>query len=74
VAAIAVAWTLSWPQVTGAIVGARTAEQVDGWIDGASITLSESDLDAIAAALAASGSGRGPHLPPMGGQSRTTRI
>jgi aryl-alcohol dehydrogenase-like predicted oxidoreductase len=74
VAAIAVAWTLAWPQVTGAIVGARTAEQVDGWIDGASITLSESDLNTIAAAVVASGSGRGPHLPPNGGQSRTTRI
>jgi aryl-alcohol dehydrogenase-like predicted oxidoreductase len=63
VAAIAVAWTLAWPQVTGAIVGARTAEQVDGWIGGAMIALSESDLDAIAAALVASGAGRGPLRP-----------
>src|SRR5256886_2974816 len=30
VSAIAVAWTLAWPGVTGAIVGARTAGQVDG--------------------------------------------
>ena len=33
VSAIAIAWTLAWPGVTGAIVGARTPEQVDGWID-----------------------------------------
>jgi aryl-alcohol dehydrogenase-like predicted oxidoreductase len=63
VAAVAVAWTLAWPQVTGAIVGARTSEQVDGWIDGALITLSERDLDAIAAAVEESGAGRGPRRP-----------
>ena len=32
VSAIAVAWTLATPGVTGAIVGARFARQVDGWI------------------------------------------
>ena len=63
VAAIAVAWTLAWPQVTGAIAGARTAEQVDGWIDGATVTLSESDLDAIAVAVEESGAGHGPRRP-----------
>ena len=63
VAAIAVAWTLAWPQVAGAIVGARTAEQVDGWIGAATITLSENDLDTIAAAVVASGAGRGPLSP-----------
>ena len=36
VSAVAVAWTLAWPGVTGAIVGARTPEQVDGWIGAAS--------------------------------------
>ena len=30
VSAVAVAWTLAWPGVTGAIVGARGAAQVDG--------------------------------------------
>ena len=39
VAAAAVAWTLSWPGVTGAIVGARTTEQVDGWLPAASVQL-----------------------------------
>src|SRR5262245_23857825 len=39
VAAVAVAWTLAWPGVTGAIVGARRPEQVDGWIDAATLEL-----------------------------------
>jgi aryl-alcohol dehydrogenase-like predicted oxidoreductase len=30
VSAVAIAWTLAWPGVTGAIVGARTPAQVDG--------------------------------------------
>jgi aryl-alcohol dehydrogenase-like predicted oxidoreductase len=64
VGAIAIAWTLSWPEVTGAIVGASTAEQVDGWIDGSSIELSEQELDTIAAAIAKSGAGSGPSRPP----------
>ncbi len=67
VAAVAVAWTLSWPEVTGAIVGARTAQQVDGWIAGANITLTGGDLDAIAGAIAGSAAGSGPRLP---GQAR----
>jgi len=63
VGAIAVAWTLSWPQVTGAIVGARTPEQVDGWIEGARVQLSERDLDVIATAIVESGAGSGPARP-----------
>jgi aryl-alcohol dehydrogenase-like predicted oxidoreductase len=63
VGAIAVAWTLSWPQVTGAIVGASTAEQVEGWIDGASIVLNEGELETIALAIANSGAGSGPTRP-----------
>jgi aryl-alcohol dehydrogenase-like predicted oxidoreductase len=67
VAAIAVAWTLAWPQVTGAIVGARTPKQVDGWIDAAAIAFSDRDLDAIAAAVEDSGAGHGPRRPPKVG-------
>lgn len=63
IACIAVAWTLSWPQVTGAIVGARTREQVEGWIDGGRIQLSEHDLDAIEASVEESGAGSGPVRP-----------
>jgi aryl-alcohol dehydrogenase-like predicted oxidoreductase len=60
VAAVAVAWTLAWPGVTGAIVGARTAEQVDGWIEAPDVALTDADLDVIAAAIAATGAGEGP--------------
>ena len=63
VSAVAIAWTLAWTGVTGAIVGARSAEQVDGWIAAASLDLSGSDLDEIAAALARTGAGSGPLRP-----------
>ena len=60
VAAVAIAWTLIWPGVTGAIVGARSAAQVDGWIGGASLQLTPADLEEIAAAIDRTGAGRGP--------------
>lgn len=63
VASVAVAWTLSWPGVTGAIVGARSPEQVDGWINGASLELSRGDLQIIAAGITRSGAGVGPVRP-----------
>src|SRR5207302_767614 len=52
---IAIAWTLAWPGVTGAIVGARTPEQVDGWIGAASIALTPEDVDEIADAIERTG-------------------
>ena len=63
VSAVAIAWTLAWPGVTGAIVGARTPDQVDGWIGAASLELDPRDLDEIARAVAQSGAGAGPALP-----------
>ena len=63
VAAVAVAWVIAWPGVTGAIVGARAPEQVDGWIDGASLELTEEDLDEIAEAVRATEAGEGPADP-----------
>jgi aryl-alcohol dehydrogenase-like predicted oxidoreductase len=51
VSAIAVAWTLACPGVTGAIVGARSPEQVDGWIAAGSLDLDTSDLAQIARAI-----------------------
>jgi len=63
VAALAVAWTLAWPGVTGAIVGARTPAQVDGWIDGATLRLTAEELDEVAAAVARTGAGAGPARP-----------
>jgi len=63
VSAAAIAWTLSWPGVTGAIVGARSPEQVDGWIAAATLELTLEDLDEIAQAIGRSGAGAGPALP-----------
>jgi aryl-alcohol dehydrogenase-like predicted oxidoreductase len=63
VGALAVAWTLAWPGVTGAIVGARSPEQVDGWLGAASLRLDEEELDAIAEAVRRTGAGSGPDRP-----------
>ncbi|GAA0430647.1 aldo/keto reductase [Leifsonia naganoensis] len=61
--AIAVAWTLSFDGLTGAIVGARTPGQIADWIDAASLELSADELDTIARAIEASGAGTGPARP-----------
>jgi aryl-alcohol dehydrogenase-like predicted oxidoreductase len=63
VESVAIAWTLAWPGVTGAIVGARSPAQVDGWIGGASLVLSAADLDEIAAAITRTAAGNGPVRP-----------
>jgi len=63
VSSVAVAWTLAWSGVTGAIVGARTPAQVDGWIQGASLELTAEDLKEIAAAIKRTKAGAGPNLP-----------
>lgn len=63
-ASVAIAWTLAWPGVSGAIVGARSPAQVDGWIDAARLTLTDADLDEIAATIKRSGAGTGPARPP----------
>jgi aryl-alcohol dehydrogenase-like predicted oxidoreductase len=63
VAAVAVAWTLCWPGVTGAICGARRPEQIDGWIAAAALRLTAADLDEIAAAVELTGAGSGPVRP-----------
>jgi aryl-alcohol dehydrogenase-like predicted oxidoreductase len=60
VSAVAIAWVLAWPGITGAIVGARSAKQVDGWLPAAGLTLEAADLDAIAAAIERSEAGTGP--------------
>jgi aryl-alcohol dehydrogenase-like predicted oxidoreductase len=63
VASVAVAWTLAWPGVTGAIVGARDPAQVDGWFDAATLELSHEDLIELGGAIARTGAGAGPQLP-----------
>lgn len=65
VGTVAIAWALAWPGVSGAIVGARSAEQVDGWLPAAELALDEPELGAIAAALEATGAGAGPRGPEV---------
>jgi aryl-alcohol dehydrogenase-like predicted oxidoreductase len=60
---LAVAWTLAWPGVHGAIVGARSASQVDGWVGAAGVSLSSDTVAAIAAALDETDAGSGPTTP-----------
>jgi aryl-alcohol dehydrogenase-like predicted oxidoreductase len=62
VGAIAVAWTLATPGITGAIVGARSPEQVDGWIAAAELDLTTADLTEVASAIDRTGAGTGPML------------
>ncbi len=44
VSAIALGWVLGWPGVTGAIVGARSPEQVQSWSDVGRLQLAEHEL------------------------------
>ncbi|MDT5018302.1 MAG: hypothetical protein QOD39_4462 [Mycobacterium sp.] len=59
VAGLAVAWCLAYPGVTAAIVGARNARQVDGWIDAPSIELTSADRNDITNAVRRTGAGHG---------------
>jgi len=65
VSAVAIAWTIAWPGVTGAIVGARSPHQVDGWIGAATIELTSTDLEEISDAIVRTGAGAGPSIPLM---------
>lgn len=65
VSVIAVAWALSWPGVTGAIVGARSPQQVDGWIQAGSTELTADDLQEIGRALRETRAGSGPLVPTV---------
>jgi aryl-alcohol dehydrogenase-like predicted oxidoreductase len=49
---VAIAWTLRHPAVTGAIVGGRQPDQVDGIIGAAELRLSDDEIDEIEAFLA----------------------
>ena len=64
--AAAVAWVLAFAGVTGAIVGARSPEQVDGWLAAADLALTDNDLDDVALAIATHAAGEGPFRPEKG--------
>jgi aryl-alcohol dehydrogenase-like predicted oxidoreductase len=63
VAAIAIAAVAAWPGVTGAIAGARSADQVDGWVAAGTLALTDDDVTDIRAALASTRAGTGPTYP-----------
>ena len=63
VGAIAVAWTLTFPGVTGAIVGGRSPEQVDGWVPAATLELNDDESAQIRSALEELNAGDGPLTP-----------
>jgi len=63
IAAVAVAWTLTWPGVTGAIVGGRSPEPVDGWIAAGALHLTDADMAVVAAASEDTHVGSGPVSP-----------
>jgi aryl-alcohol dehydrogenase-like predicted oxidoreductase len=50
---VAIAWVLKNPAITGAIVGSRSATQIDGIIGAASFTLSSAEISEIEGAAAA---------------------
>jgi len=60
---VAIAWTLAWTGVTAAIVGARSPDQVDGWLDAATLRLTEEDMQDISDAIERTGAGSGPRSP-----------
>ena len=52
VASLAIAWTLSVPGVTGAIVGARRASQLDDWLEAGDLELDDETVDELEALVA----------------------
>jgi aryl-alcohol dehydrogenase-like predicted oxidoreductase len=61
--AIAVAWTLAWPGITAAIVGARSPAQVDGWFAAGRFDLTNAQMQVITAAIKSTGAGTGRAAP-----------
>jgi aryl-alcohol dehydrogenase-like predicted oxidoreductase len=56
-AELAIAWTLAVEGVTAAIVGARQADQVDGWIGASDLELSSDVVEAIEVIIRETGAG-----------------
>ena len=65
VPAVAIAWTLAVPGVTGAIVGARGPEQVDGWLAASGLELDDEAIADLERAIEETGAGvDAPPTPP----------
>lgn len=62
-AAVAIAWVLAWPGVTGAIIGARKPGQSADWAAAAALRLGEDDRQEISRALRAHVPDAGPVSP-----------
>ncbi len=63
--ALALAWVLAVPGVTGAIVGARKSDQVGAWMGAGDLELSASDLAEIDEVIVETGAGTAePPVPP----------
>jgi aryl-alcohol dehydrogenase-like predicted oxidoreductase len=74
VSAVAVAWVTAWPGVTAAIVGARSPQQVGGWIEAASLELTRANLEEIANAIEHTDAGTGPTVPSQPQIQRKLRV
>ena len=57
VPAVAVAWVLEQPGVTGAIVGVRRPSQLDSWLAAGTLRLDADDLEEMASAIKETGAG-----------------
>lgn len=60
---VAVAWTLTSRGVAEAILGAGSADQIEGWIDAATLLLSRANPGEIATAIGLAGAGHALQLP-----------
>ncbi|EAR52969.1 putative aldo/keto reductase [Oceanicola granulosus HTCC2516] len=61
--AVALAWALAWPGLTGAIVGSRSPGQINGWFPAATLELDADDMETLARAIDSTGAGEGPARP-----------
>jgi aryl-alcohol dehydrogenase-like predicted oxidoreductase len=61
--AVALAWTLAWPGVSGVAVGTRHAGEIEGWLPAVEVELTDEDFADLAAALTVARYDEGPALP-----------
>lgn len=71
VPAVAVAWTLAWPGITAAIVGARHPDQISGWEPAVSLELTDEDIGEVTRVLERTGAGDGPAMSDLATPARS---